>query len=190
MDFLTSPKHKSRTSCWCCRVGRMSRAPSVQLGAPGYVIGLFEFSVRWWEHLHVRVRASACVNSRPAAHFTHRQTSKAVWINPACRGHSACHSQFHISVAPAAPNVHGHSYWNNKWSFAMHRIAILRCGKIKLQKSRDVYGSVCWIFLFLFRLRSVAGEVKVFCVCFKSRQSAGIMFVKAGQSCFHYSPSW
>lgn len=60
----------------------------------------------------------------------------------------------------------------NRWSFAMHRIAILHWEKIKLQKSRDTFGSVCrWWGL-------VSSQVKWRCSVslWKCGQSAGIMF--------------
>ncbi len=60
----------------------------------------------------------------------------------------------------------------NRWSFAMHRIAILHWEKIKLQKSRDTFGSVCrW-------LCRVSSQVTWRCSLslWKCGQSAGIMF--------------
>ena len=125
-----------------------------------------EYLVWWLEHvymivwLHMYVLACACVNSGPTAHFTHRQTSKAVWINPACRGHSACHPQFHISVAPAAPNLHAHSYWNEQMEFcyAPNHHPSLRKDKTSKEPR---YICVC---LHFARLCVITGEVEVLCV--------------------------
>lgn len=136
----------------------------------------------------VRVRAGMClcVNSRPPAHFTHRQTSKAVWINPACRGRSACHPQFHISATPAAPNLHAHSYWNEQMEFchAANRHPSLR--EDKTSKEPRCIG----ICLQVVRLGAVAGEAEVFCVSVKvwAKCRYHVFLIKAGQLCFHYSP--
>lgn len=62
----------------------------VCLGSRGYTAGPEIFGAIFL-HVYTRARpcmhvlACVCVNSGPPAHFTHRQTSKAVWINPACR---------------------------------------------------------------------------------------------------------
>lgn len=89
------------------------------------------------------VLACVWVNPGPPAHFTRRQTSKAFWINPACWGRSACHPQFHISAAPAAPNLDAHSYWNEQMEFchAANRHPSLR--KDKTSKERRYIG-ICF----------------------------------------------
>lgn len=139
---------------------------------------------------HVRpcmyVLACVWVNPGPPAHFTRRQTSKAFWINPACRGRSACHPQFHISAAPAAPNLHAHSYWNEQMEFchAANRHPSLR--KDKTSKERRYIG-IC----FSRWWGCVSSQVEWRCsVClWKCGQSASIVFflIKAGQLCLHYS---
>lgn len=140
--------------------------------------GLWSFLVWWLQHVYMHARpcmyvlACVCVNSGPPAHFTHRQTSKAVWINPACR--SALHAIRNFTSLPLQQHqtympIHIEM---NRWSFAMHRIAILHWEKIKLQKSRDIFGSVCrW-------LGCVLSQVKWRCsvsLC-ECGQSAGIIF--------------
>lgn len=74
----------------------------------------------------------------------------------------------------------------NKWSLAMQRIVILRWGEIKLQTSRDAYGSFssfyfCWVYSGC----RWSGNVR--CLCFKCGQSATVLFFqrKEGQLYFH-----
>lgn len=132
------------------------------------------------------VLACVWVNPGPPAHFTRRQTSKAFWINPACRGRSACHPQFHISAAPAAPNLDAHSYWNEQMEFchAANRHPSLR--KDKTSKERRYIG-IC----FSRWWGCVSSQVEWRCSVslWKCGQSASIVFflIKAGQLCLHYS---
>lgn len=132
------------------------------------------------------VRSRVCMNTGPPAHFT--QTSKEVWINPACRNHSACRPQFHISATPAAPNLHAHSYWNEQMEFyhAPNRHPpSLR--KDKTSKEPGIHSDLFAGGEAVCHRRWCGG---VLCLC-ESVAKCGyhVFLIKAGQLCFHFQPS-
>lgn len=173
---------------WRCRICDMSWLITVWLDSRAHISGPSSFSLSFFRCDEYARTTVACVwvNPGPPAHFTRRQTSKAFWINPACRGRSACHPQFHISAAPAAPNLDAHSYWNEQMEFchAANRHPSLR--KDKTSKERRYIG-IC----FSRWWGCVSSQVEWRCSVslWKCGQSASIVFflIKAGQLCLHYS---
>lgn len=122
------------------------------------------------------VWSCVCVNSGPPAHFTHRQTSKAVCINPACRAALHAIRNFTSLLLRQHRTYMAIHIEMNRWSSAMQRITIIRREQIKLQKSRDTLRSVC-------RLCLAAGGVEVWAKC-----TCHVFLIKAGQLCFHCGP--
>lgn len=86
--------------------------------------------------------ARVCANSGPPAHFTRTQTSKAVWINPACRAAPHAIRNFTSLLLQPHQTYTAIHIEMNRWSFAMHRITIPHSEEIKLQKS-EMHRGVC-----------------------------------------------